>query len=88
MPNKDRFFKLNDGDRVWWTVSGDRLGGQKFSFDKKKVYDLFKDYPEKLSVEEWLVFNAENEYWYNGFKDRNDAYEKKHRAEIDALVNG
>ena len=49
---------------------------------------MFKDYPEKLSVEEWLVFNAENEYWYNGFKDRNDAYEKKHRAEIDALVNG
>lgn len=85
---RGKWYKENDGDRVWWLDNYPTIGEFIFSFDKKNTYNLFSDYPYKLSIEEWLVFNAENEYWVDFFSDRNEDYEKKHRAEIDAIVNG
>ena len=39
------------------------IGQFLFSFDKKKVYNLFKDYPQKLSKEEKKLFDKENPEW-------------------------
>lgn len=42
-----------------------------FTFDGKTIYNLFRDYPHKLSPEEKRVFDLENPFWANYFKDRN-----------------
>lgn len=46
------FYKENDTDRIWWVDTVDRIGLYLFSFDRKKIYNLFSDYPHKLSAEE------------------------------------
>lgn len=82
-------YKENKGDKVWWvnkTKDGVLVIGEElFTFDKKTIYNLFRDYPSKLSVDEWLTFNAENEYWKNYFKDRNLEYALEHLKEIEKL---
>ena len=60
-------------NNIHWIPSGNAIGcpGQYlFTFDKKKVYNLFKDYLWKLTPEEKEVFDRENQYWADFFKDR------------------
>lgn len=57
------FYKENDTDRIWWVNTVDRIGLDLFSFDRKKIYNLFSDYPHKLSAEEKRIFDKENPYW-------------------------
>ena len=80
--HKDRWYKDEDTDKVWWYDS-DRTGLFLFSFDREKAYNLFRDYPWKLSVTEWLTFNNENEYWYNFFEAWNNQYERENQEEIE-----
>ena len=63
------FYKKNENDLVWW-VESDRIGEHLFSFDKETIYNLFKDYPYSLSNEEKEIFDKENPYWADFFKDR------------------
>ena len=63
------FYKNNDSDKIYW-VDTDKIGVHLFSFDKIKVYNLFKDYPDKLTSEEREIFDNENPYWVDFFKDR------------------
>lgn len=63
------FYKNNESDKVWW-LDVDEAGTMAFSFDRKKVYYLFQDYPYKLTGEELEIFNAENPYWASFFEDR------------------
>lgn len=65
----DDFYKENPGDRIWW-VKPKGLGVWEFSFDKKKIYNLFRDYPHAMTEEEVRIFDAENPYWADFFKDR------------------
>ena len=67
---KSDFYKKNPGDRIWWVDDIETIGEELFSFDKKKVYNLFADYPQKMTAEEVRIFNAENPYWANFFADR------------------
>lgn len=64
------FFKQNKDDVIYWIEDLERVGYHLFSFDKKKIYNLFKDYPHNLKVEEKEIFDRENPYWVNYFKDR------------------
>ena len=41
-----------------------------FSFDKKVKFNLFRDYPYKLTLEQKEIFDKENPYWADFFKDR------------------
>ena len=84
--SKYSFVKQNPGDRVWWLDNYDIIGEFVFSFDKEKTFNLFEDYPHKLSVREWIIFNAENEYWEDFFRDRNEEYEAEHAKEIQELL--
>ena len=76
------FYKNEKDDKVWWLDVYDTVGQFIFSFDKKKKYNLFSDYPEKLSVREWLIFNKENEFWKKFFASANEMYEAEHLEEI------
>lgn len=64
------FYKENPTDQIWWVDTSDREGVFLFSFDRKKVFNLFADYPEKLTPEQKEIFDRENPYWADFFKDR------------------
>lgn len=64
------FYKNNEGDTVFWVDNVDDVGEYLFSFDKKKTYNLFTDYPHNLTEEERRIFDNENPYWRDFFKDR------------------
>lgn len=68
--NEMYFVKKNESDIIWWYENPDVIGEHIFSFDKKKIYNLFKDYPQNLTLEEKEIFDKENPYWANFFKDR------------------
>lgn len=66
----DKFYKENEADQIWWVDTSDRVGEFLFSFDKKKVFNLFADYPHNLTPEQKEIFDKENPYWKDFFKDR------------------
>ena len=66
---KSDFYKENENDTIWWVNDLDTKGEFLFSFDKKKIYNLFADYPHNLSKEEKEIFDRENPYWAEFFSD-------------------
>lgn len=55
------FYKENKKDVIWWVDNADEMKGQfLFSFDKKTVFNLFRDYPHKLTKEQKEIFDKEN----------------------------
>lgn len=67
----DRFYKEHPDDKTWWLNNADETTGEFiFSFDRKKLYNLFRDYPHNMTAYEVKVFDKENPYWAEFFKDR------------------
>lgn len=64
------WYKNNDTDKIWWKDIYDRVGLWVFSFDKVKEYNMFRDYPYKLTEEEIEIFDRENPHWAEFFSDR------------------
>lgn len=64
-----RFYKENPDNKVWW-VHTDTIGEHLFSFDKKKIFNLFADYPHNLTPEQKEIFDDENPYWKEFFAER------------------
>lgn len=62
------FYKKNKKDKVWWVEDLNTIGVERFSFDKKRVYYLFGDYPSNLSKVEKDIFDKENPFWADFFK--------------------
>lgn len=65
------FYKNNPNDKIWWIENLDKVGEFLFSFDKKKIYNLFEDYPQNLTEEEKVIFDSENPYWKQYFQKVN-----------------
>ena len=70
--NDNIWFKRNPSDTVWWQDNG-RIGVMIFSFDRIIEYNLFQDYPWKLSAEQKAVFDRENPFWANFFASRSES---------------
>ena len=67
----NQWYKDNPGDKIWWLDNGnERTGEFVFSFDKVKQFNLFADYPHKLTKEQKEIFDKENPYWAEFFIDR------------------
>nr|DAL46669.1 MAG TPA_asm: hypothetical protein [Caudoviricetes sp.] len=64
------FYKTDPEDKIWWLDTLDVDGEFLFSFDQKKVYNLFHDYPWALTPEQKAVFDQDQPYWANFFKER------------------
>ncbi len=62
------WYKEHPEDRIWWLES-DTAGDFVFSFDKKRTFSLFRDYPEALSAQQKEIFDRENPYWADFFKE-------------------
>lgn len=54
------FYKDNENDLIWWTGPINSVGEMCFSFDKKTVFNFFRDYPDKLTREQIAIFKKEN----------------------------
>jgi hypothetical protein len=61
------FYKNNENDKIWWADQIGIKGGFFFSFDKKKIFSLFKDYPQNLTKEQKELFDLENPEWARYF---------------------
>lgn len=62
MSNKDLDFS--------WVDNPEQIGEMNFTFDGKKIFNLFQDYPYNLTDEEKRIFDERNPYWTEFFKDR------------------
>lgn len=67
---KNNFYKKNNTDQIWWIDNIETVGEHLFTFDKKQIFNLFRDYPYKLTKEQKEIFDKENPYWKDFFKDR------------------
>lgn len=67
---KSDFYKENKDDVIWWISDLETKGEFLFSFDKIKVFNIFEDYPHNLTKAEKEIFDRENPYWVEFFKDR------------------
>ena len=46
MEQSSKLFKNNPSDRIWWVDNADDVKGEWiFTFDKKKFFNMFQDYP-------------------------------------------
>ena len=70
MDQKPRFFKNKRSDKIWWLDTSEKVGEWIFTFDKKTLFNMFADYPYKLTPEEKAIFDKENPYWAEFFADR------------------
>ena len=69
--NNYKFVHEKAGDQIWWVEAPITRDGEfLFSFDKVKVYNLFRDYPWELTPEEKEIFDRENPRWKEFFSDR------------------
>lgn len=64
--------KKNSKDKIWWWYDNEQLGILRFSFDKKKLFNYWSDYPEKLTIEQKKIFDEENTFWVNFRKNKNN----------------
>lgn len=64
-------YRLYDKEKGFIDGNCDVIVGELlFSFDKKKIYNLWTDYPQKFTKKEKEIFDKENPYWKNFFKNR------------------
>ena len=68
--NNILFYKKKENDTIWWLDNPDAIGEHLFTFDKERIFNLFKDYPHALTPEQKEIFDKENPYWAEYFKDR------------------
>ena len=61
------FYKDSEESKVWWIDRIGVIGEFLFSFDKKKIYNLFLDYPHNMTEEEVKIFDSENPFWTDFF---------------------
>jgi hypothetical protein len=66
----NKFYKNNPSDVIWWVENSDTIGEWLFSFDKETIFNMFADYPDKLTSEQKEIFDKENPFWADFFKDR------------------
>lgn len=65
------WYKQKETDTVEWADTRYQKGVMLFRFGPGgRVFNLFADYPEKLTPEELAVFNHDCPYWAEFFADR------------------
>lgn len=49
----DKWYKHDPDDTIWWLDNTSEVVGEwVFSFDKVETFNMFADYPEKLTPEQ------------------------------------
>ena len=53
-----------------WLPKSDKIGERLFTFDGEQTFNLFRDYPHALTLEQKRLLDETNPYWVEFFKDR------------------
>lgn len=64
------WLKHEPADKIWWMYNSEKIGEFAFSFDKKNIFYLFRDY-EKMTKKQKEIFDKENPYWKKFFSGEN-----------------
>lgn len=64
------FYKEKETDTIFWVDNSETVGIWLFTFDKKNIFNMFSDYPFKLTKQQKKIFDKENPYWADFFKAR------------------
>ena len=70
MKQLNKLYKNDPDDVIWWVDNPDGIGEWVFTFDKKTFFNMFSDYPWKLTPEQKAIFDDENPFWKDFFSDR------------------
>lgn len=71
MEQSSNLYKNEPNNIIWWADNSDEVKGEWiFTFDKKTFFNMFADYPHKLTPEQKKIFDRENPEWAEFFKDR------------------
>lgn len=54
------WYKQNETDLIWWRDDLESIGKFLFSFDKKRLFDFWLDFPQELTPEQNDIFKREN----------------------------
>lgn len=63
------WYKEEPESLIYWKDTGS-IGEWVFSFDQRTEYNLFRDYPYKLTDEQRIIFDSEYPHWKEFFRDR------------------
>lgn len=66
----NKLYKNNPSDKVSWVDNPGEIGVWLFTFDGKTIFNLFEDYPHRLTEEEKETFDRENPQWVEFFAER------------------
>ena len=69
---RDMSNSQNDDIKFAWVEKLGQKGEHLFTFDGITIFNLFQDYPYKLTPEQKEIFDAENPFWANFFKSRSN----------------
>ena len=69
---KNNLYKERVTDVTTWVDTPGRIGELLVTFDGKKIYNLWEDYPWSFTDEERRIFDKENPFWANFFRDRTE----------------
>ena len=73
------FYKHKISQRVWNVDLAEQITGPVlFTFDRKKIYNWWSDYPQKLKPKEIEIFEEDNPFWAN--------YSKKRKKEAQEIL--
>ena len=67
---KNKLFKRRHEDTIWWIDNSPTRGIWLFTFDREHIFNMFHDYPDKLTPEQVRIFDTENPLWAEFFADR------------------
>lgn len=70
MSGRMHFSKNRKTDVIFWVDNCIYIGQHLFTFDKRKIFNMFRDYPHNLTAEQKEIFDRENPYWREFFAER------------------
>lgn len=66
----NNLYRNHPSDKIQWVDNLEQKGQRLFTFDGKEIFNLFRDYPWKLTKEQKEIFDSENPEWKEFFSDR------------------
>lgn len=65
-----KFVKEKVGDKIEWDANSG-IGEFVFRFEgEQEEFNMFRDYPWRLTEQQKKIFDEENPFWADFFKDR------------------
>ena len=64
------FYKEKPSDKIWQVYPFGMLGELLISFDGEAILNLWTDYPHNFTQEQKELFDKENPYWADFFRNR------------------